>query len=271
MVTVEIIAIGNELLIGDVLDTNSHWLIKQVTGLGAHVRRATLIRDDPDAIGDELRGALTQGTDVIFTTGGLGPTADDLTLAAIGQALGRPMALDETALAMVERRYRELSADGFVAPAGITAWRRKMAVLPEGAIPVFNPVGGAPAAVLHVERSTIIALPGVPDELKGIFRSTLQPTLKELFGQATYLERAFWVDVQDESIIAGELARVASAHPEVYIKSRAGHFGPGMRIQVTFSAAGPDHARVEAAVSQAMADLATALRAAGIAVEPAQA
>jgi nicotinamide-nucleotide amidase len=271
MVTVEIIAIGTELLIGDVPNTNSHWLIQQVTGLGAHVRRVTVVRDDAEAIGDALRGALARGTDVIITTGGLGPTADDLTLAAIGQALGRPTAPDETALAMVEQRYRELSAEGFVAPAGITAWRRKMAILPAGGTPIFNPVGGAPAVILHVGRSTVIALPGVPEEMKGIFQSTLQPTLKELFGEVAYLERVFWVDVQDESIIASELARVASAYPEIYIKSRATRFEPGRRIQVTFSAAGPGRAGVEAAVGQAMADLAGALRQAGIAVEPAEA
>ena len=273
MVTVEIIPIGNELLIGDVADTNTHWLIQRVTLLGAHVRRVTLVRDDPSAIGDALHGAIGRGTGVIFTSGGLGPTADDLTLAAIGQALDRPMGLNQTALAMVERRYRELSALGFGAPPGVAAWRRKQAILPAGSIPIFNPVGGAPAVVLRLgdeaegRASTIIALPGVPEELTGIFEDTLQPTLRELFGEAAYRERALWVTVEDESWIAAELAQVAVDHPEVYIKSRAQRFVAGRRLQVTVSAAGSDRAEVDAEVELAMTALSGALRAAGVPFE----
>ncbi|MGQ9729314.1 MAG: molybdopterin-binding protein, partial [Candidatus Fervidibacter sp.] len=114
MKQVEIIAIGNELLIGDVLDTNTNWLCRRLTMMGAFVRRAVLVRDDEDAITTEIKGAISRKTNLLFTSGGLGPTDDDRTVAAVAKALGRPLELNEQALKMVERRYRELHEHGFV-------------------------------------------------------------------------------------------------------------------------------------------------------------
>ena len=101
MTTVDIVAVGNELLLGDVLDTNTHWLCKRITGLGGRVRRAVMIEDDVEVIAAEIRGALARGADVVFTTGGLGPTADDMTLTAVAQALDAPLELNEEALSLV--------------------------------------------------------------------------------------------------------------------------------------------------------------------------
>ncbi|MGC8836831.1 MAG: molybdopterin-binding protein [Anaerolineae bacterium] len=113
---VEIVAIGNELLIGDVLDTNTHWLCRRVTGLGGVVQRAVMVRDDIEAIGREVLGAIQRKARVVFTTGGLGPTADDMTLQALAQALER--VLDDPALA------RRLGEDGFQHVAQKFAWER---------------------------------------------------------------------------------------------------------------------------------------------------
>ena len=109
---VEIIAIGNELLLGDVLDTNTHWLCKRITGAGGQVARAAMIKDDTAAIADEIRSALDRLPDLIITTGGLGPTGDDITLRAVAEALARPLELHAEALTLVKARYKNLAEGG---------------------------------------------------------------------------------------------------------------------------------------------------------------
>lgn len=189
MTIVEIVAVGNELLLRDVLDTNTNWLCKRTTGLGGRVSRAVLVEDDVEAIATEVRGALARGADVVFTTGGLGPTADDMTLAAVAQALDAPLEPSEEALAFVLDKYAELVDKGYVECAELSQERRKMAFLPRGAQPLYNPVGTAPGVVLNVGGTTIISLPGVPEELKGIFATSLQPVLKELLGESIFIEK----------------------------------------------------------------------------------
>jgi molybdenum cofactor synthesis domain-containing protein len=263
-ITVEIIAIGNEILIGDVQDTNTHWLCKEITGLGGHVRRGNLLRDDPQAIADEVRAALDRNTEVVFTTGGLGPTGDDLTLAAVAQGIDVAVRLHAQARQMVSDRYDELAAQGIVDQGGLNPAREKMAYLPEGAIPLHNPVGTAPAVLLKADQTTIICLPGVPAELKGIFTTSLQPFLRDTFGAGVFVERVVAAGCNDESLLAPVVSRIAAAHPDVYIKSRAKPFGKTAQHKITLSASGPDRAAVEALLDAALADLQAGLTAAGI-------
>jgi hypothetical protein len=96
-----------------------------------------------------------------------------------------------------------------------------LAHLPEGAYPLDNPIGAAPGVVLDLESSTIICLPGVPAELKGIVEGPLQPLLRRLFGERVFIERLVIVNCTDESILAPALRTVAERHPDVYVKSRA--------------------------------------------------
>jgi nicotinamide-nucleotide amidase len=226
MTTVEIVAVGNELLIGDVLDTNTYWLCKEITDLGGQMQRAVMVKDELEAIADELRAALGRRVDVVFTSGGLGPTADDMTMAAVAHAASIPLAENARALAFVKGQYEELAEKGFVSDAKLTEERRKMAILPLGALPLTNPVGSAPGVVLRIGETTIICLPGVPADLKGIFTTSLQPMLKELFSESAFIERMVLVDCGDESVLAPIIKSVAESHPSVYVKSRAGGFGP---------------------------------------------
>ncbi len=263
-INVEIVAVGNELLIGDVLDTNTNWLCKEITGLGGRVRWAVMVRDDLGAIADEVRSALARGPDVVFTTGGLGPTADDMTLAAVAEAARAPLELNEEALAFVRDKYADLADKGYVDHAELTDQRRKMAVLPGTAQPLTNPVGTAPGVLLRSGKTVIVCLPGVPAELKGIFTTSLQPTLKELFGQSLFVEKMVVVDCGDESVLAPVLKEVAERHPAVYVKSRAKRFGPDVRLRVTLSLAGSGRGEVEAALDRAVADLRKSLAGLGI-------
>ncbi len=266
MVEVEIISIGSELLLGDVLDTNTNWLCRRITGLGGRVRRATLVRDEIPAIVEEIRRALAQGVDAIFTVGGLGPTVDDVTLAAVAEAVGVPLEENREALTLVRAKYEELAEKGYIADAALTRARRKMARLPKGSLPLINPVGGAPGVVLKVGGATLISLPGVPEELKGIFQTSLQPLLIELFGPGTFVKKTIIVEHGDESTLAPILKQVAEGNPSVYIKSLARRFGPRGRLQVIFSMAGGDKAEVEAALDKALNEFKEALAEVGISI-----
>jgi nicotinamide-nucleotide amidase len=266
MTTVDIVAIGNELLLGDVLDTNTHWLCKRITGLGGRVRRAVMIEDDVETIAAEIRAALARGADVIITTGGLGPTADDMTLTAAAQALDAPLELNEEALGLVLDKYVELTEQGYVECAELSQERRKMAILPRGAHPLHNPAGTAPGVVLNAGSSTIISLPGVPEELKGIFTTSLQPALNELFGESVFIEKMVAVCCGDESILAPIVNKVTQDNPDVYVKSMAPPFRPDKKIPIILSLAGSDQGQVEAAIEKALGDLKRALADAAISI-----
>jgi len=269
-VKVEIIAVGNELLLGDVLDTNTNWLCKRITGVGGQVTRAVMVRDEQEEIVAEIRSALERGSQLIITTGGLGPTGDDITLQAVAEATRCPLKLHREALALVKTRYQELAKKRYVGDPALTEARKKMAYLPRGAKPVPNPVGSAPAVILEVGRSILVSLPGVPEELKGIYEDTLQPTLMTMFADSFYQERAIIAHSGDESTLAPILKEVVEAHPAVYIKSRARRFGPEVEILITLSSAGDGREEVEGKISSALEQLKTGLAEAEIEVDRAE-
>jgi nicotinamide-nucleotide amidase len=264
MITVEIIIIGNEVLLGMVQDTNSNYLCRVVRGMGGRVRHVAIVRDEIDSIAEEICASLARRADLIFTCGGLGPTDDDLTIAAVAVAAGRELELNPTAREMVERRYRELARAGYVKSGVMTEARLKMARLAEGSHVIENPVGAAPAAALEVNGSRIISLPGVPAELKAIIEGPLQQLLGELFGRGSYREREMIVECNDESLLAPALRQVASTHPDVYIKSRASHFGPDVKFRVLISASAASADEADKMIESAASDLTTALTSAGI-------
>jgi len=262
---VEIVSAGNEVLLGDVLDTNTNWLCRRVTALGGHVRRTMMLRDEVETIAAELRRAVARGPALLFTVGGLGPTTDDLTLLGVATALGRPLELHPEAERMVAERYAEFAARQHVADAGMNEARRKMARLPRGAQPLVNRVGGAPGVLIEQDGVTIVSLPGVPGELRAIVDESLGDVLARIFGSAAFSERVLVVDTQDESAIAHILAEVEQAHPLVYIKSRAQQIGSEKVNRVTAAARGTHAAAVAALLDPVIAELRTRIEAAGIA------
>ena len=261
---VEILVIGNEVLAGNVLDTNSHWLCRELADRGARVTRVTVLPDEPAAIGETLRVALSRGPALILTCGGLGPTADDLTVAAIAAALNRPLHEHPQAYAMIRDFYARLFAHGDVTTPTMTEARAKMAQMPPDAEPLTNTVGAAPGVLLQEEPTLIVCLPGVPAELKDIFTNALWPRLEaSLQGQA-YGERKIATDCWDESLLAPAVDAVARRHPAVYVKSRAQVYGSGIADFVTLAARGRDAVEVSRLLDAAEADTIAALAAVGI-------
>jgi molybdenum cofactor synthesis domain-containing protein len=263
-ITIELIAVGNELLRGLVQDTNSYWLCRRLTGRGGQVERISIVPDELDKIVEMLQRAVAASRVLIITTGGLGPTHDDLTLEAVAQATDRPLQLHPAAEQMVRERYEQFAAAGLVKAAKqLSESRRKMALLPKGAEPLKNGVGAAPGVILRQKKSLVVALPGVPPEMHDIFENSLQPHLRPLFGDLGYEEREWVTSINDESQIAPLLKEVQLRWPQVYLKSRARSFEEEMRIQITLTMSGLPKA-VRATLSQASADLQETLAKAGI-------
>lgn len=172
-----ILAVGSELLGTDRLDTNSLKLTGVLERYGVELRRKGVVGDSVEEMADELRALLSR-YGLVLVTGGLGPTADDVTREAVAQALGRGLALDEEVLATIERRFRE---HGRVMPSV----NRKQAEVIDGAVLIPNARGTAPG--MRIEGiggmgSTLFLFPGVPFELEGMIESDLIPWLAERSG-----------------------------------------------------------------------------------------
>jgi molybdenum cofactor synthesis domain-containing protein len=264
MITVEIVIIGNEVLLGIVQDTNSNYLCRVVRGMGGRVRHISIVRDEVDEIAQEIRASLVRRADLIFTCGGLGTTDDDLTMAAVARAAELALELNGEAREFIERRYRELARAGYVESALMTESRLKMARFAAGSRVIENPIGAAPAAALEVESSRIVSLPGVPAELKAIVEGPLQPLLAELFRRGSYREREMTVECNDESLLAPALRQVVEAHPDVYIKSRASHFGHDVKFRILISASAATSEEADRMIERAATDLVRTLSDAGI-------
>ena len=211
--TAEIISIGNELLIGHTLDTNSHWIAKHLTKLGWTLERVTQLRDSLDSIKSGVRESLKRNPSVLITIGGLGPTHDDMTLAGMSRALNKPTRLNREALQLVKDHYQRLESK-----PKLTKYRTKMATLPQGSAPLPNPVGTAPGVKIQQSSTTIFSLPGVPSEMKAIFRSSIIPYL-ESFHAMRPREIEIRITGIIESALAPVLDQARKSYPKLYFKS----------------------------------------------------
>lgn len=264
VVPVEIMVIGDEILLGLVQDTNSSYLCRVLRAFDARATRVTAVGDEPPLITGEIRAALDRRTEVVFTCGGLGPTDDDLTLEAVAVAAGRPLELNPDASEFVARRYRELTAAGRVDSSAMTPAREKMARVPSGSIIIENPVGAAPATLLEVEGAWIVSLPGVPAELRAIVEGPLESALRQILGPGAYREAELIAECNDESVLAPLLQRVKASQPGVYIKSRAAGFGPEVRFRITAAASAGSGDEAETLLREAVHELKHVLRGSGI-------
>ncbi|UCD72689.1 MAG: nicotinamide mononucleotide deamidase-related protein [Candidatus Bathyarchaeota archaeon] len=215
----EMICIGNELLIGKTLNTNANWLAGRVTALGGVLKRITTVGDEIDEIKMAVNHALQRRTRFIIITGGLGPTHDDMTLKGVAEALDLELVVDEKALEMVKAKYEAYFKEGRMDRFELTPSRIKMATIPEGAEPLPNPVGTAPGVIIDVKGSLLIALPGVPSEMKAIFEESVKPLILENAGEGLFFEKSIFVDGIMESALAPLIDEVIRENPYVYVKS----------------------------------------------------
>jgi competence/damage-inducible protein CinA-like protein len=173
MPAAEIIAIGTELLLGEIQDTNTQSLARTLRDLGIDIYRATLIGDNTERIAQVIQEAMRR-SQIIITTGGLGPTVDDPTRAAVARALDVDTEFHPELWEQIQARFARYGRQ----PSDNN---RRQAWIPAGAIPVENPVGTAPAFICETINACIISLPGVPREMEYLVQNKVIPYLRERF------------------------------------------------------------------------------------------
>jgi nicotinamide-nucleotide amidase len=176
MANAEIVAIGSELLLGQIVDTNSAWMARRLTALGVNLYFKSVVGDNPGRMKEVLLRALERA-DIVITSGGLGPTQDDLTREIVAEVTGRKLVFDETMLEWVEGHFKRRGRS-------MTPNNRRQAFMPEGAIRVNNPNGTAPCFIVEAPRAIVYSLPGVPVEMKWLFENEVEPYLRKKFNLA---------------------------------------------------------------------------------------
>lgn len=169
-----LVAVGNELLYGETVDTNAAWLARALAALGIPVVHKQTVGDIPEEIRRAVRGAMERA-DLVVVCGGLGPTPDDLTKAAVAELLGLELVLDEELLERLRERFR---ARGYVK---LPSTNRSQAEVPAGATVLRNDHGTAPGLLLEADGRAVVLLPGVPREMRGIYEGDLLAALKARF------------------------------------------------------------------------------------------
>jgi nicotinamide-nucleotide amidase len=198
--TAEIIAIGSELLAPDRTDTNSLWLTEKLNSLGIEVKLKTIVGDDDARLEEAIRDAVRRSK-VVITTGGLGPTEDDITRKITARALGRRLLLNETVLAEIRQRFQTF---GVAMPER----NSRQAMVIEDAEILPNPNGTAPGMFISHEGTAIVLLPGPPREMKPMFENHATPRLAGRVGSLRVVRRLLRVAGLGESAVDEKIAPI---------------------------------------------------------------
>jgi len=255
-VRAEVVAVGTELLLGQVIDTNSAWIAEGLAAVAVDCNYQTTVGDNVARISEVLKVALAR-SDAVVVCGGLGPTPDDVTREALAEVMSVALERDPEALKLVEQafhaRYREMSPSN-----------KRQAELPEGAHLIAQRIGTAPGLVCPVGERVIYALPGVPDEMKEMFERAVLPDLRERSGApgviASRVLRTWGIgESQLGEMVAPRLAildRVGEGGPTIAFLARGLE---GIQLRVTAKAATLQTARAtldreEAALRELIGD-----------------
>ena len=179
--TAKIISVGTELLLGDIVDTNSAYLSAGLAEIGINLFHRETVGDNHDRLVDVLREALSDA-DIVITSGGLGATSDDITKECVAEALGLELVLDNHSLDLIRSYYQRAGRQ-------MTDNNVKQAYIPKGAIVFDNDYGTAPVLAVRTERGAVVMLPGPPRELCPMFDEKIKPWLRESFSECTIISR----------------------------------------------------------------------------------
>jgi molybdenum cofactor synthesis domain-containing protein len=229
--TAAILVIGDEILSGRTRDSNLHFLAQELTRVGIDLQEARVVSDRHDRIVEAVR-ALSGSHDHVFTSGGIGPTHDDITADAVAEAMGVPLGVRDDALAVLKAHYDRMGTE-------MNEARLRMARVPEGATLIDNPVSAAPGFSIR----NVHVMAGVPR----IFEAMVAGLLPRLTGGTPLLSLSYRIQ-KGEGEIAGPLAQLAGDYPDLLMGSypfnSGGSFGANIVIR------GPDGARVNEAMTR---------------------
>jgi nicotinamide-nucleotide amidase len=251
---VELFAIGTELVMGRIYDTNSFWIAEQLAKLGAWPRRIICLPDEDELVIEAFADSIQRGTDVIITTGGLGPTPDDRTLDCVCGLLGIGQTVDRVTADSYKVR-RNLAADSELNPSML-----KMATVPDGATVYQNPAGWAPLIELPAGPTTFYMMPGPPKEMQALWTTHLNGILSSVFHSTTAAKRV-WVTMY-ESEVSPHLQQVMKTHPQTYLKAYVA-LRSETTLPVDLVANGPDDQTAQNTLDAAIALLTALIQAKG--------
>lgn len=241
--TAEIIAIGSELLAPDRTDTNSLWLTEKLNSIGIEVKLKTIVGDDDSRLEETIKDAVKRSR-VVITTGGLGPTEDDITRKVAARALGRRLFLDEAVLEDIRKRFQSF---------GLTMPERnsRQAMVIEGAGVLDNPNGTAPGLLMEHDDTSIALLPGPPREMRPMFENYVQPRLESKAGHLRVIRRVLRVAGMGESAVDERIAPIYTRYtnPQTTILFNQSE------IEVQLTACGRTEADAETLLDKVSAEL----------------
>jgi len=233
MPSAEIIAIGTELLLGEIFDTNTALIAKALNQIGIDIYRTSIVGDNQSRITDLIRQSIKRA-EIVITTGGLGPTVDDPTRQAVADVYGEKLIFHEHLWEQIQSRFRAFNRIP-------TANNKRQAFIPQNAIPIENPVGTAPAFYISKKDKTIISLPGVPSEMDFLLNNKIIYLLKNIYNfESTTISRILHTAGIGESSIdnlIGEFEKLDN--PSVGITAKPGQ----VDIRITARACNQSQAR----------------------------
>jgi nicotinamide-nucleotide amidase len=220
----EIITVGDEILYGQIVDTNSAWMGAELTKIGIRVKQITSVSDEANHIVEALDNARSRA-DIILITGGLGPTKDDLTKNVLADYFHTELKLDEQSLADVTELFK---SRGYA----LTELNRQQAFLPASCTPVRNVLGTAPGMWFEDEGKVFVSMPGVPFEMKRMMEDTVLPQLKAYFKTPHIIHRVIQTVGIPESMLAEKLDEWETSLPPHIRLAYLPHLG-GVRLRLT--------------------------------------
>jgi len=244
-VRAEIVAVGTELLLGQIADTNARWMSEQLAAAGIDVTNHQAVGDNLDRIVEALRLAAARA-DVVLVSGGLGPTEDDITRDAIAAFAGVPLVFHAELETMLREKFRRWSAIGAMPESNL-----RQAYVPEGARWIVPDRGTAPGLALRLDGTRLYAVPGVPDEMQEMIGGTIVPELRELAGGDVITSRILRCAGMGESAVAERLADLfaSSTNPTIAYLASMGE------VKVRITAKAPSAAEAEALAEPVVAEV----------------
>ena len=241
----EVVSVGTELLLGQIVDTNASYICSVLADLGIGVYFRSTVGDNTGRVQEVFLHALSRA-DLILSTGGLGPTDDDLTVAAAAGALGLPLERHEEAWAHVQEFFRKRNRP-------LSSQQEKQAMLPRGARMIPNPRGSAPGVIIEHREKTLIFTPGVPREMKGMIQDTVIPYLRErgLAGREVIRSRVLRITL-GESVVEDRLRDLmrSSLNPTIAPYAHTGECHVRLTARGTEAQVEPLLAGTEAAIRE---------------------
>lgn len=238
-VLAEIITIGDEILIGQVIDTNSAWIAKTLAPLGISIKQITSVSDDKTHIVSALNQA-QQRVDIILITGGLGPTKDDITKNTLAEYFGSGLTMHEATLKRIEEIFSKRKLP-------LLESNKMQAYMPDLCVVLPNLIGTAPGMWFEQNQKVFVSLPGVPYEMKEIMEKEVIPRLKTRFVFPSIVHRTFLTSGIGESFLAKRIATLEDSLPAHIKLAYLPHFST---VRLRFSASGSDTKKLEQELTQ---------------------